>query len=229
MNLSPTELLRSGQTFFENYGWYLVFIVILIHFVFPSVLPNIRRALTKKRQSNTVTTARRTPLSRNTEGTTVNSDNVSTIPPRNDDRLNDIRAKQQERLNRLVEITQETQSNPITKSESNDNNDVSDIMNDIYSIDDNNDDNKDDKDDKFDDSDIKSDKSSMKPKKKKTISKSEKKKKEEAFKKTAAYRYATTGSYSSGRTRPGSNRKDDSSSSYRPSVSDRYPRRRGGG
>ena len=45
-----------------------------------------------------------------------------------------------------------------------------------------------------------------------------------------AYRYATTGSWSSGRSKPGSNANNSSQSNYRPSIQSRYPnRRRGGG
>ena len=161
--------------FFAAYGWYLVLLFILIQFVFPNADGKARQlwngitSLSSRQRTNT---------------SSQESQRSGGASQATNSNLSEIRAKQQARLNRIAELTQEqsqqqTSSNNISTSQTTNTNtntkpNPKPKPKPKPSDNNNNNNNNNNNDD---DSDKKS--------KKKKMSKSEKKRKEELFKKSA--------------------------------------------
>ena len=137
------------QKFVETYGWFILLGFVLIYYIFPNMKDYMVKFIPK----------------RNTKPS------ISDIPVSNDDRILEARRKQQERLNRLTELTNQI------------------------------------------------------PNSKKPI-KTKKDKERDKFKKTSAYRKATTGKWGDGKPKPGS---AVDNTPYRPNPWKRNGGRRKGG
>eukprot|EP01083_Nonionella_stella_P217108 779631_1 len=87
------KIPTSPTVFMEMYGWYLLAAFLFYYFLWDSIKDKVLSTFPKS------------------------SNNISQIPPQNDMRLHEIRAKQQQRLDKIAKINQEKKDNKNEKSE----------------------------------------------------------------------------------------------------------------